>query len=126
MQWSHVETINSYKDLDPAGGLMAFSQLVRRLFIAAVPALAILVAAAWSSTDPQLEAYLHAGLWAAGFVYLALAVDSESRLDSLLLAASGLALPVLALLGSRLAGEFAIVAAAVVAVWVFGILMRRD
>lgn len=98
--------------------------LAAKGFTALVPALAIVVGAAWAITLPGLEQFLQASLWASGFIFLALAVDSEKPAVGLQLA-TGIALPVLALLSSRVAGEFAIIAAVVVAAWLAASILRR-
>ena len=98
--------------------------LAAKGFTALVPALAIVVGAAWAITLPSLELFLQASLWASGFVFLALAIDSEKPTVGWLLA-TGIALPVLALLSSHVAGEFAIVAAVMVAAWVAASILRR-
>ena len=98
--------------------------LATKGFTALVPALAIIVGAAWAITLPSLEQFLQASLWASGFVFLALAIDSEKPTIGSLLA-TGLALPLLALLSSHVAGEFAIVAAVIVAAWVAASILRR-
>ncbi len=91
---------------------------------ALVPALAIVIGAAWAITVPSLEQFLQASLWASGFIFLALAVDSEKPAIGSLLT-TGIALPILALLSSRVASEFVIVAAVVVAAWVAVAILRR-
>ena len=98
--------------------------LAARGFTALVPALAIVVGAVWAITDPGVEQILQASLWACGFVFLALVIDSEKPPVGLPLA-TGIALPVLALLSSRVASEFAIVGAVLVAIWVAALILRR-
>ena len=98
--------------------------LAAKGFTALVPALAIVVGAAWAITLPGLEQFLQASLWASGFIFLALAVDSEKPTVGLQLA-TGIALPVLALLSSRVAVEFAILAAVIVAAWLAASILRR-
>jgi hypothetical protein len=98
--------------------------LAAKGFTALVPALAIVVGAAWAITLPGLEQFLQASLWASGFIFLALAVDSEKPAVGLRLA-TGIALPILALLSSRVAGEFTIVAAVIVAAWLAASILRR-
>ena len=98
--------------------------LAAKGFTALVPALAIVVGAAWAITLPSLEQFLQVSLWASGFVFLALAIDSEKPTVGSLLA-TGIALPVLALLSSHVAGEFAIVAAVIVAAWVAASILKR-
>ncbi len=97
--------------------------LAAKGFTALVPALAIVVGTAWAITLPGLEQFLQASLWASGFVFLALAIDSEKPTIGWLLA-TGIALPVLALLSSFVAGEFAIVAAVIVAAWMAASTLR--
>ena len=97
--------------------------LAAKGFTALVPALAIVVGTAWAITLPGLEQFLQASLWASGFVFLALAIDSEKPTIGWLLA-TGIALPVLALLSSFVAGEFAIVAAVIVAAWMAAATLR--
>ena len=86
------------------------------LFLAVVPALAVVVAATWLITAPDLVVYLQAGLWLAGFVFLGIAVDSVKPVAVLSLV-TGLALPILALISSHVAVEVAVLAVAVLAVW---------
>ena len=93
-------------------------------FTALVPALAIVVGTAWAITVPGLEQFLQASLWASGFVFLALVVESESPAIGLPLA-TGIALPVLAMLSFNVASEFAIVGAVLVATWVAALILRR-
>lgn len=88
-------------------------------------ALAILIAAAWLVDLPGAAIYLQATLGAGGFVFLALAIDSESPQTALLQLATGIALPALAWLSSREAVEIALVASALVAVWVAAGIFRR-
>jgi hypothetical protein len=97
--------------------------LAAKGFAALVPALAIVVGTAWAITLPGLEQFLQASLWASGFVFLALAIDSEKPTIGWLLA-TGIALPVLALLSSFVAGEFAIVAAVILAAWMAASTLR--
>ena len=97
--------------------------LAAKGFTALVPALAIVVGTAWAITLPGLEQFLQASLWASGFVFLALAIDSEKPTIGWLLA-TGIALPVLALLSSFVTGEFAIVAAVIVAAWMAASTLR--
>jgi hypothetical protein len=58
-------------------------------------------------------------------VFLGLALESESAEVSVLNLVTGLALPALALLSSRIAIEFVIVAATLVAAWVAAGILRR-
>ena len=99
--------------------------LTVRTLVALVPALALVVGSAWLVTLPSLMPYLQATTWAAGFAFLGLAVESERSDTALMMSLTGIALPVLAVLSSRVATELAIVAATLVAVWVVAALMRR-
>jgi hypothetical protein len=96
-----------------------------RAFLALVPALAVVVGTAWLVTVPDWVIYLQATTWAAGFVFLGLALESERAETALLLSFTGVALPVLAYLSSTLAVELAIVAATLVAAWIAAALLRR-
>ena len=98
--------------------------LAAKGFTALVPAFAIVVGAAWAITVPGIDQFLQASLWACGFVFLALVIDSEKPPVGLPLA-TGIALPILALLSSRVASEFAIVGAVLVAIWVAALILRR-
>ncbi len=109
---------------NPVGSLNRTLQLATKAFLALVPSLAILVGAAWLITVPDLVVYLQATLWASGFVFMGLAIESEKTAGGLSLA-TGIALPVLAVLSSRVAVEIAIIAAALVAIWVAAAIWRR-
>jgi hypothetical protein len=124
IEWLHSNTTNRTLTVPSAKNLNRALGLAAKAFTALVPALAIVVGAAWAITIPSLEQILEASLWASGFIFLALAVDSEKPSVGLPLI-TGLALPILALLSSRVAAEFAIVAAVVVAAWVAASILRR-
>lgn len=99
--------------------------LTARLLLAMVPALALVIGSAWVVTAPDLVPYLQAATWTSGFVFLGLAIESERPETALLLAATGVALPILAWLSSRVTVELAIVAATLVAIWILAALVRR-
>lgn len=101
------------------------SRRLARLALAGSAALLVIIAAAWMATTPSVNQYLSAGLWALGFAFFALALEVNIK-RVLPLIATGIALPVLALLGSRLFVGFSILAAAVVAGWIFTWITRRD
>jgi len=105
--------------------LHAVLVLATRLALAALLALGLVVAAAWLVMQPGLLPYLQALTWAGGFVFLALAVEADTPQSSLLRLATGLALPLLAWMSSRVAPELAIVAAALVAAWIVAAVLRR-
>ena len=87
-------------------------------------ALAVDIAAFWALTTPAIAAFLAPALWGLGFIFLtlALAVDIKRVLPYI---ATGLALPVLAVLGSNLAVGFSFVGAVLVAGWVAMWIGRR-
>jgi len=125
--WPQGKTTASAHTLnlrDAADRLRRANSLSKRLLLAATPALAILVASAWALGSPETVRVMQAAIWAAGFVFLALAVDSgKKNITSLVL--TGLALPTLALLSSSVAVEFSIVAAALIAGWTAFSIARR-
>ena len=121
IEWTNI---NNTATRNPVGRLNNALSLATKAFLAVVPALAIVVAAAWLVTAPGLVVYLQATLWASGFVFMGLAIDSEKPAPALSLA-TGIALPILAVLSSRVAVEIAIVAAALVAAWVAAAIWRR-
>jgi hypothetical protein len=124
IEWTNINQHSTAIDRNRVGRLNSILSLATKAFLALVPALAIVVAAAWLITAPHLVIYLQATLWASGFVFLGLAIDSEKSVAGLSLA-SGIALPVLAVLSSRVAVEIAIVAAALVAAWIAAAIWRR-
>ena len=75
-EWLHSATSNRTFTVPSATSLNRVFAQATRAFTAFVPALAIVVGAAWVITIPSLEQILEASLWAAGFIFLALAVDS--------------------------------------------------
>lgn len=95
-----------------------------RLLQALLPALAIIVGSAWAIGTFETSIVLQALIWAAGFVFLAIAVEAR-KLNFAGLLLTGLALPVLAVLSSKVAVEFAIVAAALIAGWVATAIFKR-
>jgi len=96
-----------------------------RMVLADAPAVAIIVAAAWAIGGEQSARVLQAIIWAAGFVFLALAVEQGQTKRFVRLLLTGLALPVFALLSYYVAVEFAVVGATLIAVWVVAALLRH-
>ena len=124
IEWTNINHHNTTTARNPIGSLNSALSQATKVFLALVPALAIVVAATWLITAPGLVVYLQATLWASGFVFLGLAIDSEKPVPGLSLA-TGIALPILAVLSSRVAVEIAIVAAVLVAAWVAAAIWRR-
>lgn len=95
--------------------------------VISIPALALVMAIGAYETimTPGLESLLRASLSVSGFIFLALAVDSKKTSTGWLLAATGLALPVLAQLSASGAQEFTIMAVMLVALWVTPAILRR-
>ena len=124
IDWTHSTTNQNVAILETASKLNRILHLAAKGFVALVPALAIVVGAAWVITDPSLELFLQATIWTSGFVFLGLALESEGATAGLALA-TGLMLPILALLSESVAGEFTIVAAALIAAWIAAAILRR-
>ena len=123
IEWLHSNTNQNLAILDSASKLNRVLNLAGRGFVALVPALAIIVGAAWAVTVPSLELFLQATIWSSSFVFFGLALDSQKATIGLALA-SGLALLSLAWLSSSIASEFVIVAAALIASWVAAAILR--
>jgi hypothetical protein len=124
IEWFQSDFSGSAAVANSVGTVNRSLYLVAKGFTAIVPALALVVGIAWAITVPSLGQYLQASLWASGFVFLALAIDSEKPRVSLPIA-TGIALPVLALLSSYVAPEFALIAGLLVAAWVTASILKR-
>jgi hypothetical protein len=116
IEWTNIESRSDARKYDPARKLNRFLCLSANLFLALVPALAVITGAAWLITAPDLAAYLQAFLWGAGFVFLGVAVDAPKPLSMLSLV-TGLTLSALAMFSSQVAVEIAVVAVAILAAW---------
>jgi len=124
IEWTYIEQPKDSGQLNPAGRLNSATRLMSRTVLALVPALAIVVGAAWLVAMPDLAVYLQATLWTSSFVFFGLALDSEKAAIGLSLA-TGFALPALALMSSKVAVEFAIVGAALLAAWLAAAIWRK-
>jgi hypothetical protein len=125
IEWSNIDARDSHLGLNPVQQLSGLMSLASRALLALVPALAIVVGAAWLITLPDLALFLQASIWAGGFIFLGLAIEAETAELSILNLATGIALPALALLSSRVAMELVIVAATLIAAWVAAGILRR-
>lgn len=74
---------------------------------------------------PRIESLIQASLPTTGFVFLALAINSGKASARWLLAATGLALPLLAQLSTGGAQEFTIMAAILLALWISNAILSR-
>ena len=117
IDWSHLEPYENSLDLKAAQRLAGVLTIGGRVFRAVVPAMAIIMAAAWLIAQPALLLYLQVSVWSAGFVFLALALDSLPARTAALHLISGLAMFALAAFSGNGASELLVVGAAVVAVW---------
>jgi hypothetical protein len=117
IEWSSLEGHDAARRAVSTVGIARALKLAARALLAVLPAAATVVAAAWLAAAPDTAVYLQATLWASGFVFLGLAFDGPARLSTLYIA-TGIGLPLLALLSSGVATEFAIVAAAWGATWI--------
>jgi hypothetical protein len=111
--------------LAQARGLEMLAMLATRVAIALLPALAIVTLAALAVANPATVVYLQAALWAGGFLYLALAVDSHQSGGASLNLALGVAVQGLAWLSVQVAAELAVAAATLLAARVAVAIFRR-
>jgi hypothetical protein len=118
IDWSPERTRAGGIAATPGLQLHGTLRLATRALLALGSALAIPVGSAWLVDLPGAAVHLQALLGAGGFVFLALAVDAARPQTALLQLATGVTLPLLAWLSSREAVEIALVAAALVALWV--------
>ena len=116
IEWTNTNIRSNARSYNPARKLNRILCLSANLFLALVPALAVITGAAWLITAPDLAAYLQAFLWGAGFVFLGIAIDAPKPFNTLSLV-TGLALPAMAMLSSRVAVEIAVLAVAILATW---------
>ena len=125
VDWSDFTTSTESNSLDAVSNLNRVINLAGCVFIATFPVLAIVVGAAWSITVPAAAMVIQASLWALGFLFLAIATEWNGRELSGWALSTGIALPLLAFLGSYLAGEFTVIAAAILGAWVAFLIISR-
>ena len=125
IEWNAMERPKRAFEIGSAERLNRLHQVAVRGFVALVPALAIFVGAAWLASSAGLSVFLQATLWASGFVFLGMALESEKQRTAYAAVAMGIALPSLAYLSSTAGMEFALVASALVAAWVAVAIFRR-
>jgi len=125
LEWSPATGYELRGTRNPARRLHEFLHMASKAFLALVPALATIVGATWLVTQPDLALYLQALIWSFGFVFLGLALQSESAEGAILGLATGIAMLALALLSSRFGVDLLIVAATLVAAWIASSILRR-
>ena len=124
IEWTFSDLTASAPRSRPVVRFHGLNRLVSRTLVAALPALAIVLAAVWLASTPALAIYLQATLWASGFLFFGLALDAGHR-TAVAALLSGIALLLLAYLSSSVAIEFAIIAAAIAAAWTATAVFRR-
>jgi len=125
IDWNGPEFKKRQERLDPAGRLSGATRVVSRAILALAPATAMVIIAAWLVTVPGLAVYLQAGLWASGFLFFGLALESDKATIGLSVL-TGFALPLLAWLSSTTSLEFLIIAVALVAAWIASAIWRTE
>ena len=93
-----------------------------RSVLATLPALIILVASAWAAGTDGAAGILQASVWASALVFFALAIEHTGEGFDELLTIGGV-LTVLGVISTNLA-EIAVVAAAIIAAWVYATIIR--
>ncbi len=111
--------------LAQARALELLARLATRLAIALLPAVAIVALAALAVANPATAVILQAALWAGGFLYLALAAESDRSGGARLNLGLGAAVQALAWLSAQIAPEFAVAAATLVAARLAVAIFRR-
>ena len=111
--------------LAQARGLEELALLATRLAVALLPALAIIALATLAIANPATVVVLQAALWAGGFLYLALAVESDKSGGATLNLGLGVAVQALAWLSVQGEPELAVAAAVLVAARLAAAIFRR-
>lgn len=121
--------LHQSRELEPAasrnwlGFLAASLRDIVSLAVAVVTAAAVVTLSVWLA-GREAGLLLGACTWGLGFVFLGLAVDSRG-VSAVLRWVTGIALPVLALLQTRVSPDFVIVSGVLLAAWAgLGILKR--
>jgi hypothetical protein len=122
INWTSTSGIGSSVGQSTAQRLASLTMMVGKAFTATVGGLAVLVGMAVAISMPQFDNYVLAGLWAAGFIFLALAIEARKPLA---FAVTGLALPAIALASYSWATEWAMTAAAILAAWLVYAVYRK-
>jgi hypothetical protein len=111
--------------LAQARGLEILATLAARVAAALIPAVVIVAAAALAVANPGMAVILQATLWAGGFLFAALAVDSNRAGAATVNFSTGVAMQVLTWLSTQVALELAVAAAALFAARVAIAIFRR-
>lgn len=101
-----------------------FAFRIAQWALAGTVATAVIISGIWGATTPEMGQFLSALLWGAGLLFFAIAINANMR-RVLPQIATGLVLPVLAILGSTVAEEFSVLGAAMVAAWLATWIVRR-
>lgn len=111
--------------LAQARGLEILARSATRVATALIPAAVIVAAAALAVANPGTAVILQATLWAGGFLFAALAVDSHKADGAAVNFSTGVAMQVLTWLSIQVALELAVAAAALFAARVAIAIFRR-
>jgi len=122
INWTSTATAKDRKVWNASETIGQATRHSSRVLGAATPALAIVVAAAWAIDSVAAGPILQAILWSTGFIFLALAIETNKAFGTLVV--SGLAITGLAVLSEYVALEFAVAAAAIIAGWVFASILK--
>ena len=123
LQWSSITTGSHHRDTLPVNS--SFS-LPGKYFVAALVALGIVFGAASAISSPVTTSVAQAIAWTLALVFLAFSVESSSKSFTRWSLATGLALPVLALMSAMVASGFLVLAAVVVAAWITMAIIREE
>lgn len=98
---------------------------VAKIISILVIAIMLVIVSYMALMSPAMLPLLQAGVALTGFIFLALAIDSEKASNTVLLAATGIALPILAGLSTMLLPGYIVVASTVIVAWITASIIRR-
>lgn len=116
LRWFTADTRSGLPSATFAVSPIKIARIAIRWSVAGAVAFAFVLATVWAATNPLIDQYLSAGIWAVGFIFFALALEVGIR-RIFPYVFTGLALPILAVLGTELAAEFSMLAGAIIAGW---------
>ena len=116
LRWFTAGTRRGLPSATFAVSPITIARIAIRWSVAGAVAFAFVLATVWAATHPLIDQYLSAGIWVVGFIFFALALEVGIRRIFPYIF-TGLALPILAVLGTELAAEFSMLAGTVIAGW---------
>ncbi len=125
IHWEECFNPSSAEPRHPAHTLRGYLAPVVRGLVAFATGLALLTVTIWTVSDPGLAIYMRAFTWSAGFVFLAVAIDTQRPTTAIAVLVTGITILLIAVLSTHTGAGITVVSSLLISAWLTVAIYRQ-